>query len=36
MASDVLDDQLSDLDVGGMGRVVDVEKSSVDNKFYKI
>jgi hypothetical protein len=29
MASDVLDDQLSDLDVGGMGRVVDVEKSSV-------
>jgi hypothetical protein len=29
MASDVLDDQLSDLDVGGMGHVVDVEKSSV-------
>jgi hypothetical protein len=29
MASNVLDDQLSDLDVGGMGRVVHVEKSSV-------
>jgi hypothetical protein len=29
MATDVLDDQLSDLDVGGMGRVVGVEKSSV-------
>jgi hypothetical protein len=26
MTSDVLVDQLSDLDVGGMGRVVDVEK----------
>jgi hypothetical protein len=25
MASDVLDDQLSDLDVGGMGRVVNVD-----------